>query len=122
MRFQTNTKTQENQATTQEYFVKQVVSISAALNENLVALYRVHPPLPMYFNFLHFLMMIVNNLSFLDTHGSLSFNNYIILPVLNTFHHISKFGYFSLTQKIQVVIFFGINFLPGMLEMHKNIF
>ena len=113
MRFQTNTKTQEKQPTTKEKIVESVLSISAALNENLAALQRPHTPLPMYFQFLLFFIKEVNNHSFLDTQGSLSFNNYIILRVLNTIHHISKFGYFFFTYSKNTSFSFFGNKLPS---------
>ena len=107
-RFQTFRKKQENHSKTQHKIVKQVASISAALNVKSAALPRVHPHQPMYVFFFHSVVSGCKNLSFLHSVGSLTFNIYIILPVLNTIHDVSKFGYFfSHTQKIQVFQFLG---------------
>ena len=97
-RFYTLRKKQENHSKTQQKNVKQVASISAALNVKSAALARVHPHLPIYVFFFHSVVSGCKNLSFLHSVGSLTFNIYIILPVLNTIHDVSKFGYFFFTH------------------------
>ena len=113
--FRPSEKKQENQSRSQKKQVNQVASISAALNEKLAALYRVHLTLPMYLFFFTFAYHGTEEPWFWDTVGSLSFNNYVIFaspPLFSQF--LIMFDTLAYIQTFNMCMFWcKFNFFPS---------
>ena len=112
--FRPSEKKQENQSRSQKKQVNQVASISAALNEKLAALYRVHLTLPVYLFFFTFAYHGTEEPWFWDTVGSLSFNNYVIFaspPLFSQF--LIMFDTLAYIQTFNMCMFWcKFNFSP----------